>query len=208
MEKNKAILHLYAHLDGQTCNHEDLVEIIKTELTKLSAFKNLTKQEIEEIAYAYEYTYGSKTFTPGVTLTESKASETWFHKKKLSMFEFKHEYQKRYEQYLILEHYGDDAKKAIIREAEKVLSLCADPDSNERKRGLVMGDVQSGKTSNYLALANLACDYGYKIILILAGMTDSLRIQTQERTDEGLIGAISSTIGGNEEIKYIDKRIS
>jgi hypothetical protein len=34
-------------------------------------------------------------------------------------------------------------------------------------------------------------------------MTDSLRIQTQERTDEGLIGAISSSIGGNEEIKYI-----
>ena len=203
MEKNKAVLHLYAHLDGQTCNHEDLVEIIKTELTKLSAFKNLTKQEIEEIAYAYEYTYGSRTFTPGVTLTETKASETWFHKKKLWMAENQHEYQKRYEQYLILEHYGDDAKKAIIREAEKVLSLCADPDSNERKRGLVMGDVQSGKTSNYLALANLACDYGYKIILILAGMTDSLRIQTQERTDEGLIGAISSTIGGNEEIKYV-----
>ncbi len=66
-----------------------------------------------------------------------------------------------------------------------------------------MGDVQSGKTSNYLALANLACDYGYKIVLILAGMTDSLRIQTQERTDEGLIGAVSSTIGNNETIKYI-----
>lgn len=65
-----------------------------------------------------------------------------------------------------------------------------------------MGDVQSGKTSNYLALASLACDYGYKLILILAGMTDSLRIQTQERTDEGFVGAVSSSIG-EDTIKYI-----
>lgn len=65
-----------------------------------------------------------------------------------------------------------------------------------------MGDVQYGKTSNYLALASLACDYGYKLILILAGLTDSLRIQTQERTDEGFVGAVSSSIG-EDVIKYI-----
>ena len=202
MNNDNAVLMLYGFLNGQTCSHEDLVEIIKTELTKLSAFKDLSKADIEQIAYAYEYTYGSKTFVPGVTLTANKANVTWFHKKSRILREDQHEYQKRYEKYLILEHYGDEAKKSIIAEAEKVLSLCADPDSTERKRGLVMGDVQSGKTSNYLALANLACDYGYKIVLILAGMTDSLRIQTQERTDEGLIGAISSTIGKNETIKY------
>ena len=203
MNNDNAVLMLYGFLNGQTCSHEDLVEIIKTELTKLSAFKNLTKADIEQIAYAYEYTYGSKTFVPGVTLTSNKGKDTWFHKKSHMFTEEQHEYQRRYERYLILEHYGEEAKKSIIAEAEKVLSLCADPDSTERKRGLVMGDVQSGKTSNYLALANLACDYGYKIVLILAGMTDSLRIQTQERTDEGLIGAVSSTIGNNEAIKYI-----
>ena len=203
MDKDSAVLMLYAFLVGRTCSHEDLFEIVKTKLTKLDEYKNLTKAEMEEIVYAYEYTYGSKPFVPGVTLSNQKGSETWFHKKRRSLGENEHEYQKRYEKYLILEHYGEEAKKSIILEAEKVLSLCADPDSNERRRGLVMGDVQSGKTSNYLALANLACDYGYKIILILAGMTDSLRIQTQERTDEGLIGAVSSTIGRNETIKYI-----
>lgn len=203
MNNDNAVLMLYGFLNGQTCSHEDLVEIIKTELTKLSTFKNLSKADIDKIAYAYEYTYGSKTFVPGVTLTSSKSEDTWFYKKSHELTEEQHEYQRRYERYLILEHYGEEAKRSIIVEAEKVLSLCADPDSTERKRGLVMGDVQSGKTSNYLALANLACDYGYKIVLILAGMTDSLRIQTQERTDEGLIGAVSSTIGNNETIKYI-----
>ena len=110
-------------------------------------FKNILKSEIEEIAYAYEYTYGSRTFEPGVTLTENKADETWFHKKKKRMSSNEHKFQKRYEDYLIIEHYGEDAKNNIISEAEKVLSLCADPESNERKRGLVMGDVQSGKTA-------------------------------------------------------------
>ena len=203
MNRNNAVLMLYGFLNGKICSHEDLVEIIKNELTKLSSLKNLTKTDIEEIAYEYEYTYGSKTFVPGVTLINSKSIDTWFHKKKRAFTEEQHKYQKRYEQYLILEHYGEEVKNNIISEAEKVLSLCANPDSTEKKRGLVMGEVQSGKTSNYLALANIACDYGYKIVLILAGTTDSLRIQTQERTDEGLIGAISSSIGNNEKIKYI-----
>ena len=51
-----------------------------------------------------------------------------------------------------------------------------------------------------MALINMACDYGYKLIIILAGLTDSLRMQTQERVDEGLIGAISNTIGSNNII--------
>ena len=202
MDKQRAVLILYGILNGKSLNHEDLIETIKKNLCCIPDYRSLSKNEIEEIAYAYEYTYESRTFEPGVTLTSSKANETWFHKKKKMMLDNQHDYQRRYEQYLINKHYGDDAKNNIISEAEKVLSLCADPESNEKKRGLVMGDVQSGKTSNYLALANLACDYGYKIVLILAGMTDSLRIQTQERTDEGLVGAISSTIGNNEKIEY------
>lgn len=203
MDKERAILILYGILLGKSLSHEDLIATIKSSLCYMPDYKHITNNEIDEIAYAYEYTYGSKTFEPGVTLTKSKAVDTWFYKKKTIMAPDDHKHQERYEKYLINEHYGDDAKNSIISEAEKVLSLCADPESNEKKRGLVMGDVQSGKTSNYLALANLACDYGYKIILILAGMTDSLRIQTQERTDEGLIGAISSTIGNNEKIDYV-----
>ena len=202
MDKQKAVLILYGMVYGKTLNHEDLVEVIKKDLCCVPGFRDISKQEIEEIAYTYEYFYGGKTFTPGITLQENKASETWFHKKKKTMSKESHSYEERYRQYLINEHYGSESTEGIIAEAEKVLSLCADPESNERKRGLVMGDVQSGKTSNYLALANLACDYGYKIILILAGLTDSLRIQTQERTDEGLIGAVSSTIGNNEKIEY------
>jgi len=55
-------------------------------------------------------------------------------------------------------------------------------------RGLVLGDVQSGKTANYTALTNKAADTGYRIIIILAGMMENLRKQTQSRLDEECAG--------------------
>ncbi len=46
-----------------------------------------------------------------------------------------------------------------------------------------MGHVQSGKTTNYAALIAKAIDAGYRQIVVLAGVTNSLREQTQERLD-------------------------
>jgi hypothetical protein len=57
-----------------------------------------------------------------------------------------------------------------------------------RRSGLVVGQVQSGKTANYIGLACKAADSGYKLIVILAGIHNSLRSQTQLRVDEGFIG--------------------
>ena len=56
------------------------------------------------------------------------------------------------------------------------------------KRGMVVGQVQSGKTGNYTGLINKSADAGYKLIIVLAGMHDSLRSQTQIRIDEGFLG--------------------
>lgn len=57
-----------------------------------------------------------------------------------------------------------------------------------RRYGLVVGQVQSGKTGNYIGLACKAADAGYKLIVVLAGIDNSLRSQTQLRIDEGLLG--------------------
>jgi hypothetical protein len=56
------------------------------------------------------------------------------------------------------------------------------------RRGMVIGHVQSGKTTNYSALICKAADAGYRTILLLAGITNTLRSQTQERLDETFIG--------------------
>ena len=55
-------------------------------------------------------------------------------------------------------------------------------------RGLVMGDVQSGKTGTYIGVICKAVDAGYRVIILLTGLTESLRKQTQKRIDEGFVG--------------------
>jgi len=56
------------------------------------------------------------------------------------------------------------------------------------RKGMVVGHVQSGKTANYTGLVCKAADSGYKIIIILAGMLNTLRNQTQIRLDDGFLG--------------------
>lgn len=69
----------------------------------------------------------------------------------------------------------------------KIIDLAGNPnDENFSRKGLIVGDVQSGKTSNYVGLMNLAMDVGYKIIIVLTGTTNTLREQTQIRIEEGL----------------------
>lgn len=60
------------------------------------------------------------------------------------------------------------------------------------RKGLIIGDVQSGKTQTYLGLLNKAADAGYRLIVLLAGNTEYLRQQTQIRVDEGFLGKDSS----------------
>ena len=57
------------------------------------------------------------------------------------------------------------------------------------RRGLVVGHVQSGKTGHYTGLVCKAADAGYKVIVVIAGVHNNLRNQTQGRIDEGFIGA-------------------
>ncbi len=56
------------------------------------------------------------------------------------------------------------------------------------KRGMVVGQVQSGKTSNYIGLICKAVDVGFKLIIVLTGLHNTLRSQTQLRIDEGFVG--------------------
>jgi hypothetical protein len=53
-------------------------------------------------------------------------------------------------------------------------------------QGLVVGHVQSGKTSNFSALIAKASDAGYKIIIVLSGLHNTLRLQTQRRLQRDL----------------------
>jgi len=74
--------------------------------------------------------------------------------------------------------------------SDQILSMLEDPEREGAwdRRGLVVGHVQSGKTGNYTGLICKASDAGYKVIIVLAGMHNNLRSQTQVRLDEGFLG--------------------
>ena len=62
-----------------------------------------------------------------------------------------------------------------------------------------MGHVQSGKTANYIGVVTKAADAGYRVIIIIAGLQNKLRDQTQRRVDEGFIG-FSSLAGKQKQL--------
>lgn len=90
-----------------------------------------------------------------------------------------------------------DIPKSILKRTDtdtnRVLSLLGDPSSHNGFpcRGMVIGDVQAGKTNNYSALINKAADAGYKLIIVLTGTIENLRQQTQERLDSDFVGSVS-----------------
>ena len=79
---------------------------------------------------------------------------------------------------------------------DEIISKCGDPLSNNNweRKGLVIGDVQSGKTANYIGLITKAADLGYKVIVVIAGRDNNLRRQTQQRIDDGFIDPKSDSI--------------
>ena len=91
------------------------------------------------------------------------------------------------------------AVDALDESTDWVLSLLEDPQRDGRwdRRGLVVGHVQSGKTSHYTGLINKAADAGYKIIIVLAGLHNNLRAQTQMRLDEGFLGYETGPVTGD-----------
>ena len=82
----------------------------------------------------------------------------------------------------------------LDRSSDEIMDLLGNPRQTEgfQRRGLCIGDVQSGKTSNYIGLINKAADAGYRVIILLTGVIEKLRRQTQGRIDTGFIGLDST----------------
>lgn len=101
---------------------------------------------------------------------------------------------RRYKKYLI-DCTSIDIRSINLLEDEtlpNIMNCLGNPneklEGRRLKRGLIIGDVQSGKTATYSGLICMAADSGYKVVILLAGTTESLRQQTQERIDEAVVG--------------------
>lgn len=79
------------------------------------------------------------------------------------------------------------AVDSIDAESTGIMRLLPYPGGPVKAKGLVVGYVQSGKTANYTALIAKAADVGYRLIVVLAGIHNGLRQQTQERLEAELV---------------------
>ena len=90
--------------------------------------------------------------------------------------------------------------EAIDRSTMDVLDHMGDPKQpgSFQTFGLMMGDVQSGKTATFTGICHRAADAGYRLILVLTGTKSTLRSQTQARLNSDLIGISTDTNGVNK----------
>ena len=116
--------------------------------------------------------------------------KTWWSKLKKSE-KFIPEYWQRYYDYLNRKpSWSLTAVQDIDSSTDEIMNALANPRSGRAcdRMGMVFGYVQSGKTTHYIGLINKAVDAGYRIVVVLTGIHNSLRSQTQSRIDEEVLG--------------------
>jgi len=100
----------------------------------------------------------------------------------------------RYKSVLIHNGFSDLSITQIEKATQKVVSqLTLETQQDNPTRGMVVGNVQSGKTANMAGVIAMAADYGYNFFIVLTGTIDNLRKQTQERlvSDLGSSGSLT-----------------
>lgn len=99
-------------------------------------------------------------------------------------------YWPRYVGQLAKQDFPEESLLQLDESTTKVVERLADPTAEAayQSKGLVIGYVQSGKTANFTGVMAKAADAGYKLIIVLGGILDVLRSQTQRRVDKDLIG--------------------
>ena len=121
-----------------------------------------------------------------------KADENlpWLNEKRVNI-DFENGFWGSYRQYLEEEkNFAPDVVNKLDRLTDSILDNLFDPTEKIKvnKKGLVVGQVQSGKTANYTGLICKAADAGFGLIIVMAGIHNNLRSQTQLRIDESFLG--------------------
>lgn len=143
--------------------------------------------DAEELARLIEEKYGiSMGFG---AIVDAEDFRPWLHDARING-EIEDFYWGRYRKLLNLKGLPKSVIDATDEVTDRVLDRLGNPRnlSPWSRRGMVVGHVQSGKTANYTGLICKAADAGYRLIVVIAGIHNNLRNQTQVRIDEGFIG--------------------
>ena len=145
---------------------------------------DVTDDQAEEIALELETLYDI-TIRPASAL--HAPFQPWLNAQRAKIDPY---YWDRYRKLLAHKGLPRQVLAEIDNDTDRIVGYLENPQKAGEwdRRGMVMGHVQSGKTGNYIGVATKAADAGYRVIIIIAGVQNRLRDQTQRRVDEGFIG--------------------
>ena len=168
-------------------------------------FEDLTAIEIDEVLQ--ELTLENAVeMALGDSIVDPKTFRTWIAERR---DEVETPRWNAYKKLLVSRDWEANVINTLDTQTDDVVELLGDPtqvDGTWPRRGLLMGEVQSGKTATYLGILNKALDYGYRVIVVIGGHTENLRQQTQTRFDTDLLGIDSETWEdgiSNAAIRYV-----
>ena len=173
-------------------------KIIREEIQLVrKLFDEISDEQAERVAREFEAIH-CVTMQIGAKL-EEKGFEKWLDdaRKNIDFY-----FWNRYRQYLSEEQdYSGPVLATIDNVTNRTLGLLENPDKEGHwnRRGMVVGHIQSGKTANYTGLICKAADAGYKVIIVIAGIHNNLRAQTQIRLDMGFVGYDSTNLLSNKK---------
>ncbi len=188
-------------------DEDSIYDIIDKALFIVGSGLEFTDEEKSEVVKNITYQYQIKT-SPGYSILSDYEQSNWYSDRKSRGELGEEKFWLRYRNYLVDEKHFSPSVVATLGEEtldQKLMNYILDPnidtDQPLLKRGLIIGDVQSGKTSTYIGFMCKAADAGYKVFILLTGTIESLRRQTQERVEEGFIGIdLSSDDTGGKRV--------
>jgi hypothetical protein len=175
-------------LRGESNRSAELIkEKVRTALSMLASGGIARDIDEESLVRDLETSY-SIWMAQGTIIEDQQDHIPWLSDRKA---EVSWDFWNRYRQYLEEEKGFSPATVDRLEQlTDTILERLEEPQRSGdwSRRGMVVGQVQSGKTSNYTGMICKSVDAGYKLIIVLAGVHNSLRSQTQLRLDEGFLG--------------------
>jgi hypothetical protein len=165
-------------------------DVIKQAVENASMIASLSDSEKENLYHELEESYA--IFSDEYKILDDQKTEPWIKNAKSGI---SWNFWNRYKILLEQKNFASDTINKLDELTDDILDRLVQPGGSRGfdKRGLIVGHVQSGKTSNFIGLICKAADAGYKLIVVLAGVHNSLRSQTQLRIDEGFLGFDTKT---------------
>lgn len=162
-----AYAQIQATIDSAEISEQDILHITKRLESRFDI-----RMEVGSLLAAEDYT---------PWLDDARENVDWY-------------YWERYKRLLPDKKFNREVINVLDIDTNKIIDHLENPGKSGgwKRKGLCVGHVQSGKTANYLGVICKAADAGYKVIIVLAGLLNALRNQTQERIDEGFVGLDSS----------------